>query len=76
MQIRQRLVTNASDAGAAAVWAHALQNTIDAEYVIIDRHVNSTLILLRVLQGCSHEYATGYRMTPNRYPTILEDLAL
>ncbi|MEY4700186.1 MAG: hypothetical protein RL326_373 [Pseudomonadota bacterium] len=75
MQIRQRLVTNARDPGAAAVWAHALQNTIDAEYVIIDRHVNPTLILLQILQGCSQEYATAYRMTPNRYPTILEDLA-
>jgi len=76
MQIRHRLVNRAGDLGAAAVWAHALQNTIDAEYLILERHVNPTLILLRVLRSCSQEFASGYQMTPNRYPTILEDLAL
>jgi hypothetical protein len=76
MQIRQRLLSDASNAGAAAVWAHALQNTIDAEYVVIDRHVNPTLVFLRILQGCSQEYCTAYQMTPNRHPTILEELAL
>lgn len=75
-QIRSRLLANASNLAAAAVWAHALQNTIDAEYVIVDRHVNPTLIILRVLRSCSQELAVGYQMTPNRYPTILEDLAL
>lgn len=74
IQIRQRLLHNASNSGAAAVWAHALQNAIDAEYVVIDRHVNPTLIFLRILRSCSQEYASGYQMTPNRYPTILEEL--
>ena len=75
IQIRNRLITSANDRGAAAVWAHALQNSIDAEYLIVDRHINPTLIILQVLQSCSQERGTGYQMTPNRHPTILEALA-
>jgi DNA polymerase-3 subunit delta' len=63
--IRERLVASAGDSNAAAVWAHGLQNAIDAEYLVVDRHVNATLILLAVLQSCSQKLSSAYRLTPN-----------
>ncbi|MFO0416237.1 MAG: ATP-binding protein, partial [Pseudomonadota bacterium] len=50
--IRQRLLENSADRNAAAVWAHALQNALDIEYLVIDRHVNATLAILQLLQSC------------------------
>ncbi len=72
--IRARLVTDAADQDAAAVWAHALQNALDAHYLAIERHVNPTLCFVRVLTSCNKGNAAGYQQTPNHYPTLGEEL--
>lgn len=72
--IRERLLATATDTAAAAVWAHALQNALDAEYTILERHNNATLILSRVLESCNHALASTYQLTPHAAPPILEEL--
>jgi DNA polymerase III delta prime subunit len=72
--IRDRLLASASDPHLAAVWAHGLQNAIDAEYLILDRHVNATLTVLEVLQSCSYDRGLGYRITPNLSAPMLEGI--
>lgn len=72
--IRDRLLASAGDAQLAAVWAHGLQNAIDAEYLIVDRHVNPTLTMLEVLQSCRYDRALGYRITPNLGAPRLEGI--
>lgn len=72
--IRERLLASSMHQGAAAVWAHGLQNAIDAEYLVIDRHVNPTLVLLTVLQSCAEKNAISYQLTPNISKPALERL--
>jgi DNA polymerase-3 subunit delta' len=72
--IRDRLLASAGDPQLAAVWAHGLQNAIDAEYLIVDRHVNATLTMLEVLQSCRYDRALGYRITPNLTAPRLEGI--
>jgi len=70
--IRERLLAIGSDQAAASVWAHGLQNAIDAEYLVVDRHVNPTLTILAVLQSCNRERAVSYQMTPNASAPLFE----
>ena len=70
--IRQRLFATRADPSAAAVWAMALQNTLDAEYLILERHVNPTLALLKTLQSWDQSLATSYRIAPRSHPTLGE----
>lgn len=70
--IRERLLASTADRGAAAVWAHGLQNAIDAEYLVVDRHVNATLMILTVLKSCSQKLADAYQLTPNTTAPIWE----
>lgn len=70
--IRERLLSSGSDQSAACVWAHGLQNAIDAEYLIVDRHVNPTLTFLAVLQSCSRDHAAAYQITPNVSAPLFE----
>lgn len=72
--IRQRLFTSRADLNASAVWATALQNSLDAEYLILDRHVNATLAFLKILQSCNQSLASSYQITPRLYPTLSEAL--
>jgi DNA polymerase III delta' subunit len=72
--IRQRLLDSAARPDAAAVWAHGLQNAIDAEYLVVDRHVNPTLSILAVLQSCRHNLAVAYQITPNCSAPVWERL--
>ena len=72
--IRERLLASAAHPGAAAVWAHGLQNAIDAEYLVVDRHVNPTLTILSVLQSCRQELAVTYQITPNSSAPVWERL--
>jgi len=72
--IRQNLLSSANDPDAAAVWAHALQNALDSEYLAIERHVNPALVLLQLLDSCSAAHAHRYRSAPNSAATILERL--
>lgn len=72
--IRQKLLHSASDPSAAAVWANALQNVMDAEYLALDRHVNPTLTFLKTLQSCSQHLAHSYQVKPNSLPSIGEEL--
>ena len=72
--IRERLLCCDNDRAAASVWATALQNIIDAEYLAVDRHANPTLVLLTVLRSCNLERASSYQNTPNLLPTMLEEL--
>lgn len=72
--IRQNLLDSAYDQDASAVWANALQNALDAEYLVLERHTNPTLALLHLLESCSHSLASAYRCTPNSKPTLLERL--
>jgi hypothetical protein len=72
--IRQKLLQNSSDPAAAAVWSNALQNVLDAEYLVLDRHVNPTLTLFKTLQSCSQHLARSYQVTPNSLPSLGEEL--
>jgi len=63
--IRERLLSSRSNSSAAAVWAHGLQNAIDAEYLVLDRHVNPTLTFLEILKSCNQALAINYQITPN-----------
>ena len=70
--IRQKLLESACDRDSVAVWGNALQNALDAEYLILDRHVNPTLCLLKILQGCSRELSATYQSIPNSVPSLGE----
>ena len=70
--IRQRLFATRVDPNAAAVWATALQNALDAEYLVLDRHVNPTLAFLKTLQSCNQALSTTYQITPRNHPTLAE----
>lgn len=72
--IRQRLFATRADKNAAAVWAVALQNALDAEYLILERHVNPTLTLLKTLMSCDSSLSSAYQTTPRAYPTVGEML--
>jgi DNA polymerase-3 subunit delta' len=68
--IRQRLMATSADSSATAVWGAALQNTLDAEYLILDRHVNPTLTIFKILQSCNKALSSSYQITPRHYPTL------
>jgi DNA polymerase III delta prime subunit len=68
--IRQRLLATSADSSATAVWAVALQNALDAEYLILDRHVNATLTIFKTLQSCDQALSSSYQITPRQHPTL------
>ncbi len=72
--IRERLLSAGTDLDASAVWAHALQNALDVEYLVLDRHVNPTLCFLKLLRDCNRCNAALYRQLPHTAPTIMERL--
>jgi DNA polymerase III gamma/tau subunit len=72
--IRQRLFATRGDRNAAAVWSTALQNVLDAEYLVLDRHVNPTLAFLKTLQSCNQALAATYQITPRTHPTLSDML--
>jgi DNA polymerase III delta' subunit len=72
--IRQKLLDAAEDPSAAAVWANALQNALDAEYLVLERNTNPTLTLWHVLESCDHKLAVSYQVTPNSHPSLIERL--
>jgi len=72
--IRQKLLDTASNPSAAAVWANALQNALDAEYLVLERNTNPTLTLWHVLESCDHRLATTYQVTPNSRPSLIDRL--
>lgn len=74
--IRQKLLQSARDPNAAAVWAMALQNAIDAEYLAVERHVNPTLVLLEVLRSCNRSLSRRYQELPAANPSLVERLQL
>jgi DNA polymerase III delta' subunit len=73
--IRQKLLDSASSPHAAAVWSNALQNALDAEYLILERNTNPTLTLWHVLRSCDQKLAPAYQVTPNSQPSLLELLS-
>jgi hypothetical protein len=64
----------AHDYNAAAVWSNALQNALDAEYLVQDRHVNPTLCFAHVLSSCNKELALQYQRHPNSLASLGERL--
>lgn len=68
--VRQRLMATSADSNATAVWATALQNTLDAEYLILDRHVNPTLTIFKTLQSCNRALSSTYQVTPRQRPSL------
>lgn len=75
MALRKKLMECSSrDVAASAVWAHALQNLLDAEYLIFERHSQPTLVLFRVLESCSGAYAARYMRTGNSHPPLLGEV--
>lgn len=70
--IRQKLLDSSADRNASAVWATALQNALDAEYLVLERNTNATLALFHVLRSCDRGLAETYQVTPNSKPTLLE----
>jgi DNA polymerase III delta prime subunit len=72
--IRAKLLEYAHDYNAAAVWSNALQNALDAEYLVQDRHVNPTLCFAHVLSSCNKELALQYQRHPNSLASLGERL--
>jgi DNA polymerase-3 subunit delta' len=72
MFVQQKLVQSASHPEAASVWAHTLQDVLDAEYLLLDRHVNPAACLLHVLRGCNRNLSKRYMELPNTHPTLLD----
>jgi DNA polymerase-3 subunit delta' len=72
--IRQKLIDAADNSSAAAVWANALQNVLDAEYLVLERNTNPTLTLWYVLESCDQRLAMSYQVTPNSHPSLVERL--
>jgi len=72
--LRQKLLETSSQATAAAVWAHALQNTLDAEYVIIERHANPTGVIFSILQSCAQHRGALHQTMPNAEHLIIDQL--
>lgn len=73
LTIRQKLLDSAHNQAASAVWALALQNALDAQYLVLERHANPTLILLRVLQSCGQRNAQLLQRAPNGSPSLAEE---
>jgi hypothetical protein len=74
--IRQRLLDHSSDLAASAVWSNALQNALDVEYLVVDRHVNATLAIIEVLVSCNQARSRDYQITPNAVAPIWERISL
>jgi hypothetical protein len=72
--IRAKLVQDAADRDAATVWAHALQNALDATYLATERHVNPTLCFVRILSSCDKKHAPAYQRAPNLSQTLGDDV--
>ncbi len=72
--IRSRLTQDAADRDAAAVWAHALQNALDAAYLATERHVNPTLCFVRILASCDKMNAAAYQQAPNVCQTLGDEV--
>jgi DNA polymerase III delta' subunit len=73
--IRHKLLESAPNPNAAAVWSNALQNALDAEYLVLERNTNPTLTLWHVLKSCDQKLASSYQVTPNSHPSLLELLS-
>lgn len=73
--LREKLITHASHLESASVWAHALQTTLDAEHLILERNINPTLVLIELLRSCSKHNGIRYQLAPNTHPTIMESLS-
>lgn len=72
--IRARLLQDAANRDAAAVWAHALQNALDGTYLATERHVNPTLCFVRILSSCDKKNATAYQRAPNLSQTLGDEV--
>jgi len=72
MHVGRKLRDSAHNPDDAAVWAHTLQNVLDAEYLILERHVNPATCLATVLTQCDRGRSKEYRFTPNSQRPILE----
>ncbi len=73
LTIRQKLLDNSHNQAASAVWAIALQNALDAQYLVLERHANATLVLLRVLQSCGQRNSNLIQHAPNGCPSLVEE---
>jgi hypothetical protein len=72
--IRQKLLNHSDNAATSAVWASGLQNVLDLEYLIFDRHVNPTLAILKTLQSCDKALSDRLQVAPNSLPSLGEQL--
>lgn len=72
--LRQKLFEYSSQTISAAVWAHALQNALDAEYLILERHANPTAVIFNVLQSCAQHHGARLQKTPHAESPIIDQL--
>jgi DNA polymerase III delta prime subunit len=72
--IRAKLLQHADNYDAAAVWSNALQNALDAEHLVQDRHVNPTLCFAHVLSSCNKQLTLQYQRRPNSMASLGERL--
>jgi DNA polymerase III delta prime subunit len=70
--IHRRLHEQSSNPTAAAIWALAIQNTIDAEYLMVERHVSPLLTFATLLRQCAGSHASTVMNYPNKNPPLLE----
>lgn len=69
---QRRLHEHSSNPKAAAVWALAIQNTIDAEYLMVERHVSPLLTFTTLLRQCAGSLASTIMNYPGENPPLLE----
>ena len=70
--IHRRLHEHSSNPKASAVWALAIQNTIDAEYLMVERHVSPLLTFTTLLRQCTGSHAQTIMQYPDEKPSLLE----
>jgi replication-associated recombination protein RarA len=68
---RRLIQAGESSHHAAAVWAHAVQNVLDAEYLIVDRHVSALTTLITLLSRCNSAHAHTLMEQPNYFPPMV-----
>lgn len=68
---QRRLTQSADIPFHSAIWAHAVQNVMDAEYLIIDRHVSPLTTLLTVLNRCSSAHGATLMEHPNEFTPFI-----
>jgi DNA polymerase III delta prime subunit len=73
--VQKKLTESVHTPSAAAVWSHAVQNVLDARYLILDRHVNPLLVCSSIMARMSRDLGVRYMSHPNTFETVWEEIS-